>query len=358
MMSQIETRWRAWWLRRTSWMIEALRSFDGDAVPSRVFVAVVGREHYLESKRRLPIRSWREVVATLDLERSASATRLVNIGSWNGEHREVTVFDFPRGLPAQTSASIFCVPESLLLERSLGPSQVGVVTRGMLTYFVSRDGTSQIKGGLINSPESYAIGVGIPSNGEVRKFDVDTLTELLPSQLSSLAMAEWVTLIRPGLREQILSWLRPAALASAAISIGYLIVVSSYLLGMSAFRERQITQLGPEVGSLLALQREVGAAKQESESWAMVARAKPQSHRVWESAALVWGLGGTLSALTLSDRKLMIQGTVPVATDLLGALTKLPSFEGAKFAAPVRKVGDREEFSITLQLRLDATATP
>jgi hypothetical protein len=57
------------------------------------------------------------------------------------------------------------------------------------------------------------------------------------------------------------------------------------------------------------------------------------------------------------DGEVTIRGGAPSATDVLGALSKDEKFVDARFVAPVRQVGELQEFSIALRMT-DTEAAP
>lgn len=351
MIERLRARWQAWWLARLVWIAADRRALGTQALADWALVAIIGREHYRERRKLYPIRSWREVATVAALECPEGRATITYIGPWQDDHREVTFFELEPAFVASEQKSLLWVPESVLVAEGLEPFGVADVERDGLRYFCSRAGASQLCGGLIRSPQSYALGVGIPTDVPPVRIDESALLESLAQRVQRVPLSNWARSLRPGVGAQALEWLRPASLAVTASALLYLLLVSAYLVGAQRWREYQIARMGPEVGTLLQMQRRVDASGREATLLANVLQSKNETYRIWELAGLVWRGGGVLSSLLLLDREITLRGSTPVATDLLSALSKLPGFEGAKFAAPVRQAGNREEFTIVIQLR-------
>jgi hypothetical protein len=348
----------AWWLQRLSWVAGERCGF-GDEPPSDwSLVTIIGREHYRERRKSYPIRSWRELSTVVALEGAADRPTLTYIGPWHDERREVTFFEINPAFVALAPRSLFWIPESALVVGALEAFEVATVEREGLRYFCSRAGASQLQGGLIRTAASYALGVGVPADDRMREINAEALKALLPHELQKLPWLSWVRSLRPGLSREVFEWMRPASIALAVSLIVYCGLASFYLIGAQAWRERQLTALGPAVGGLLQMQRRIESTAREAGVLSGVLQSKNSTYRVWEVAGVVWRGGGMLSGLQLLDREITLRGTTPVATDLLSALGKLPSFEGAKFGAPVRQAGNREEFTIVIRLKASAPEKP
>lgn len=351
MIERLRTRLREWWARRIVWITAQRNVFGEGADQDWTPVVIVGREHYRESKKNYPIRGWRELSAALALEFPAEGVVLSFIDEWRDDRREVTIFELDPNFAAAQQQAVLWIPESLLVSRSLELSQLSDVDRFGLRYFCSKTGVSQLRGGLIRTPESYAMGVGVALIDEPLKLSESELRPLLLAQLLRLPATYWLRALQPGVWSRALQWLRPAAIACGASLLLYLTLFSAYLLGTTKWREYQLQRLGPEVGSLLIVQRNVDTASKEVELLAGALKSRPNSYRMWQLASAVWKTdGGALAGISFLDGEVTIRGSSALATDVLSSIGKLEGFQGAKFGAPVRQFGSREEFTIIVRV--------
>lgn len=334
--------------RLVVWRSSARRDLSGNTTDRLALVSVIGREHYSESTKAYPIRSWLDAFRVARNECQNDGMTLVHVGDWVEPSRTVTFFKIESDLDLSTEKSLLLLPEGLLAARSLSADEIAEIEREGLRYFVSARGNSQISGGLISSADSYALAVGLPDSVNRLKIEGPDLQDRIRRFLWRLRRNDW-----PGFLHPLFGGVARAKGVilgkSLAIIIAlHVVIVSGYLLATSLWRERQIESLGPQVNTLLSAQRDVSRLGDEvAELNAMLSMPK-RTHDIWRVASIVWKNGGTLTDLGLLDGKVTIRGTASVATDVLGALTKEVGMINPRFVAPVRQSGDRQEFSIEL----------
>jgi hypothetical protein len=312
-------------------------------------VTVVGREHYTERKKSYPIRGWLDAYRVARNERTGTAT-LVHVGPWIEPNRVVTFFDLDPNFDLETERSLLLVPESLLIARSLAPGSVAEVERGGVRYFVSSDAVSQIAGGLIRTVEHFVMAVGLGSQAEVVSVDRAALMATAAPQLRQLAVGDWPGLLHPLVPGTARRRGVRVAAGGGIIFLVYLSVVSAYLLSMISWRSQELEALGPQVDSLLVAQREVATAATQVSEMDKLLSDRISTYRLWSGVAIVWQKGGNISGVDMVDGEVTIRGGAPSATDVLSALSGEQRFADARFVAPVRQVGDLQEFSITLRI--------
>lgn len=351
MIDRLRERVVRWLTQRVFWVGRQVTALSGEMTGIRPLVTIVGREHYAESRRKYPIRSWRELAAAVALELRGKSTSLAFIGPWSEGHREVAIFEISSSFSGDGARAFFWIPESLLISSHLGPSNIADIDRDGLRYFCSQNSASQLSGGVIRSPEIYAASAGVSSSAAIVRLDRELLAEIFLKELPCLSFEYWFRALRPGFASELIDWLRPAAIVAAVTSLIYLVAISLVLTGTTLWRERQLRGMGSDVGALLSLQRKIDAGEREVTLMADVLAAKPQTFRAWQLASIVWVSGGVLTNMVIADREITIRGSVPVATDLLSSLSKLDGFESAKFGSPVRQNGSREEFTIIIRLK-------
>jgi hypothetical protein len=209
---------------------------------------------------------------------------------------------------------------------------------------------SQIAGGLIRTVEHFVMAVGLGSQAEVVPVDRATLMATVAPQLRQLSVGDWPGLLHPNLPDTARRRGAGVAAGVGIILLVYLSVVSAYLLSMISWRSQQLEALGPQVDSLLVAQREVATtARKVSEMDSLLAE-RISTYRLWSGVAIVWQKGGNISGVDMVDGEVTIRGGAPSATDVLSTLADEQRFADARFVAPVRQVGELQEFSIALRM--------
>lgn len=345
----------AWLAARGAWLTDRRQGLAADELPSRLLLVVLGREHYVERRRRYPIASWRDLGRVLRHElASAPQTTLAVFGPPAADGREVTFYELRPGALEAAGEALFVLPESLLVAATLEPGTVGDVGRDGLRYFVAPTGVSQPAAGTVASPELFVLASGSDASRGVVGIDGAGARRRLLEGLRRLPGRHWLRLLRPSAVPSFdLDWKRLALWAGLGIG-GYLLLASAYLTLTTALRERELERLGPEVQSLLDAQHAVDALQAERVGIAGLLEAQPATYRAWRVVALAWSKGAQLSALSLNEGQLTLRGSAPSATDVLGLIAAEGGVADARFSAPVRSTGDgAEEFVVTMQLEPD-----
>ena len=346
----LQARLRAELGRRIVWLSEARCDAFGAESGAAALVAVLGREHYLERRKSYPVRSWRDLNRVLREELLGASPTLTLIGPLSEDRREVTFFELRPGTLERAGRALWLVPESLPLALTLPPQQLAVVRRDGLCYFLAASGVSQIAGGAVVTPALFALAAGLDSDREALELDRDAARVRVLAGLRRLRPAAWLRLLRPNLSiDPGLAWRPLATLAGAGLA-AYLLLASGYLSLAQTLRQRELVALGPQVDSLLRTQHELEQLTLEQRRLAQVIGERQPSYRLWRLAALAWQRGASIEGLSLLDGGLTLRGNAPLATDILAALAAAPGVGDARFGAPVRKEGAREEFIITLEL--------
>jgi hypothetical protein len=349
-VGRLEARLRSELARRVLWLTDARRDAFGDESAAMAIVVVLGREHYLERRKSYPVRSWRDLHRVLREELSGAPPTLTLIGPVIEDRREVTFFELLPGRLERAGRAVWLVPESVPLALTLPAQQVAVVRRDGLSYFLADSGVSQIAGGAVVTPALFAMAAGLDPDRAALELDRNQASARLWAGLRRLGLAAWLRLLTPAMSFDLgLAW-RPLAPVAGAGLVGYLLLASGYLSFTETLRQRELAALGPEVDSLLRTQHEVERLSLEQGGLARVLRDRQPSYPVWRVAAQAWQHGASLEAVSLVDGSVTLRGTAAAATEILAALAADPGVSDARFGAPVRQLGGREEFVITLKL--------
>lgn len=348
---------RAWSAvgRRIVWVTDSRRDAFGQPGTAAALVAVLGREHYTERRKAYPIRGWRDLSRVLRVELAGAPPTLTLIGPLVEDRREVTLFELAPAALEQAGRALAVVPESLLVAGTLPAQRVASVDRDGLKYFVASSGVSQVAGGAVVTPALFAIAAGMDEELPALDLDRSEVNRRILQGLLRLPPAAWLRLVNPSLDLDLgLAWRPLLTLAGVGLA-ACLLLASGYLSVTQSLRERELAALGPEVASLMDAHREVERLGAEQASLAGVLREREPTYPVWRIAASAWQKGALLNGLSIVDGLLTLRGSAPAATAVLEALAADKAVTEARFSAPVRQVGDREQFVITLRLGTDGS---
>ena len=342
-------------LRRIVWLTDQRRDLAGDPSSAAALVAVLGREHYIERRRRYPIHSRRDLEAVLRQELAEAPPTLTLIGEPDQEKREVSFFELRPGVLERVGRAIWLVPESTALAGTLPRGRVASIERDGYRYFVSANGASQPAGGTVATAELFALAAGLDSGEAPLSLGRADLVSRLPQGLRSLPADAWLRFRQPSAgRRRPLEWRRIATVAAVALA-SYLAFASGDLVLTRESREARLEELGPEVDSLLDAQRELDLLAERQAGLDEMLEGRAETYRLWRVVGTAWASGARLSAIELEDFELTLRGSAPAATDVLAALDQSPGVAGARFSAPVRSgKGGLEDFAITLTLAREA----
>ena len=314
-------------------------------------VAIVGRQWYRERRKSYPVRSVSELRRILRLELNGKDATLFHIGPLVDDKRQVTLFELSVDLPLENAHAAFIVPESHLAGRSLNTGEIAVVRSAEgAAYFVTADGTSQQQGGALQSAELFAMALGLSPPEAVVELSAEDVRSRLQSALAKLEPTSWFDALNPAFVQTIWRVAQPLSIALATLGLTYLLIVSGYLTGMTAYRDYQIEQLGPEVDALLEKQRRLESLGTKYQGLAELTDQSLATYKIWGLITNVWQSGGSVSAVSIADGVGSLRGTAPVATEVLRQLGSEPAIRNPSFDAPVRQSGGAEEFVIKFTL--------
>jgi len=334
------------------WITDTTRSLTGEPTDRSAWCVILGREYYQETRRRYPIRRWVDLQRVVRLELADRVRSVAVIGPVLGDEREVVFYDIHPELDIDCFGAIFWVPETLLLKAAVPAGRVVTIDRYDHRYFLTDSGVSQSAGGALQSAELFSLAVGVPGAPVELPVNTDDILAALPKALPVLGASEWWFLRAPGSTARTLEWAVPAGALVGAFAILYLTLASLYLVGMEAWRTYSIDRLGPEVTTLIAKQRAVDLLSQEAKGLDEIIQSQVPVWPVWGLITEVWKTGGAVAGINLTDDRLVVRGSAPVATDVLSALSKLPDYEDAKFDAAVRQGGRGQEYVISLRRKM------
>lgn len=334
---------------RVVWVTSNRRTLLG--IESREFalVAIIGREHFELTRRRYPIRNWRDLHRVLQLELGSSRSWVAQIGPLEGDEREVRLFRLSPDLRVADLRALCWLPETVLL--SVAASNHGVLTveRDGLRYFLASNGETMVEGGAIRNPMLFALAAGIAVENPGAILRSSELADEFSRRIFDVSLRDWWSFRSRVATDHLLRFARPAALVCAVTLLVYLAVISAYLSGMQVLRQKQLNSLGTEVSTLITQQRAVDLMAKERRALAEIVSSGQPVWPVWEVAAAIWKSKGAIYSVSLADNKLSVRCSAPAATDVLEALQALRGYRNAQFASAVRQGGAGQEFVVSLE---------
>lgn len=344
-------RWSVLLQRKVVWWSDEVRTLAGEPASGDEWIAILGREHYVEYVRKYPIRRWADLNRVVQMELAERPRDLAVIEAVQADERQVRYFELSENLDVLGIDTFFLIPETLLLAHAVDPSKVQTIERANCRYFLASSGVNQIAGGALRSAELFALASGVVGGVNESVWREQEIRPHLLRGLSSLFWTDWWALRSRQKSARVVHAGAIVGGALAGIGLAYLALASLYLVGMEAWRERAVAKLGNEVTALIAQQRAVDILASEGAGLAEVIRSQRAAWPVWELAAAVWAKGGGVSGMVLTGEQLVVRGSAPVATDVLASLGAVSGYQNAKFDTAVRPGGLGEEFVISLQRR-------
>ena len=241
---------------RVAWLTDQRRDADGRPSAAPALVVLLGREHYIERRRRYPITAWRDLDAVLRQELVGAPPTLTLVSPVRDDQREVTLFELKAGVLDQVGRAVWLVPESLALARTLTAGEIACVDRAGFRYFVAANGVSQPASGALATAELFALASGLDV-GVASQFDATSLRGRLLNGLRRLPADAWLRLRVPSQRVRLQVDWKPVLTVAGAALVGYLALASGYLTFTRQAREAELQDLGGEVETLLTAQRDV-----------------------------------------------------------------------------------------------------
>lgn len=335
---------------RLVWLAADRLSFNGEPEDRFALLAVIGREHYREYRKKYPIASRSELSRVIDLETHGRAGVFYRIGPLADNFREVQFFELPDAFLAAPPRALFWIPESVVVSLTLAQSDVAAVSRDQFCYFVASSGINQVRGGAIVSPVLFRMAAGVPLEGIDQELTGAEIFPALERGLRRLRPDDWWSFRGPEFQRSLGELWRPILALTASLALVYLTAVSAYLVGALALREWQLEKLGPEVTPLLEAQRKVDLLAAERTSMKNVMDRRIAVWPMWGIATQVWAAGGSFTGVSFRDGEVVIDGRAPSAIKVLETLSARKDVVSAKFDSAVRQAADQQQFVIRLRL--------
>lgn len=317
-------------------------------------VQIIGREWYSEQHRHYPALSAKALKAVLSQEHAGKSVLHLTGPLQQGGY-QVTSYILAADLQSELISG-FWIPESVVLGYAQ-PGQVLSVQVGAQRFYCclwNHHCYSALHTAICPDAERFKMIQGLPADLPVLQCDEHQYARYLVMGLPLLPFKVWTE-----------SWFRRqkaiilnVRLALAVMLIGwagYLSLVSGWLHLQQSQISQKAEQMGPKVNELLELQKqyEQSALLQQDIADSFRGAVYPE-----QLSLLVLELSSrqvTVERLQLKSGVVELTARAAKATDALSALQTLPFVASAAYSNATRRVGDMEQFSVTVRFKTGAT---
>ena len=328
-----------------------------DQAKIKCIVLIVARPYYLEQSRTYPIENNKELNKLLKLELSSSAKETTSFfHAWsatkvNGDKTNnqslVNIWQYSEVIPP----AYLTLPESLLLALSMPANQVLFVDGDKQTYFAHVNNLihSLSKTAVVNSPQRFAMSVGITESQPVQVVNQQGLPDMLAVGLKKLSLPIILSFIKLPKIESRFQLIKNTALPVLAILIVYLAGTSGYITFKKYNLQQQLSAQRGDVSAALnqqvdfdnqsihykSLQQFIASQNNSSHFWLIMAELFPHAQ---------------FTNIRADKGRFVLRGSALKATVLLEMLSKNKQINDAKFDFSVRKNRGKEVFVISFEL--------
>jgi hypothetical protein len=250
------------------WVTSEIRDLDDRSARPWSLVAIWGREHYTETAVDHPIAKWSDAVSVARLYRRGRRPLMFHIGPFLDGKRRMSFFELTETAVDLPARALFWVPESLLLSLTCPQDRIFTVERGGSRYFLNST-NAQLAGGLIDSPEKFALAHGMRSGWQELHLEEGAVREQIMVGLPRVPVGTWVLAIGPLAREVSRKVLPPLGVGIVALWLSFLLLSQLYLTVTFELRQRALNRLGDDVSTLLESQRRLDSLVAEQDDYSV-----------------------------------------------------------------------------------------
>lgn len=335
-------------------LIVRKQSVETEATGALRPVQIIGREWYSEQHKNYPALSAKALKAVLAQEHTGKSVLHLTGPLLQGGY-QVTSYILSAELQSELTSG-FWLPESVVLGYAR-PGQVLAVQVGAQRFFCCRWNNhcySALHTAICPDAERFKMIQGLPADLPVLQCDEAQYARYLAMGLPLLPLQVWaeswfrrqkaISLnFRLGLAVMLIGW------------AGYLGLVSGWLHLQQSRIAQKAELMGPKVNELLELQKqfEQSAVLQQNIADSFRGAVYPE-----QLSLLVLELSSRqvkVERLQLKSGVVELTARAAKATDALSTLQKLPFVASAAYSNATRRVGDMEQFSVTVQFNSGAT---
>lgn len=327
---------------------------DTDNVATATKVVVVARQHYQEFSRtyQASIADVFRIVRNELKVLSASHNKVV----WtlfrltDGRYRVLFAVVSLQQHIIPTGISVV-VPETWLLYRVLRPATIYKVEASQPYWaYLSQSGELNVTpaAGIMQQPRIFADALGVTLGTDaVASFSPRVWFAQQPLPLSLKELPGLIVWHTPATEREKLNYRQLAAL-TGAMAVGYMMLLSGWLVFHSNRLQQQVAELQSQANSLFEQQQKLSQKADVIDQYQAVLLRFPFSSDLLARLAGQIGDIATINNLQLSGNLLKISGIATSATEVISRLTTSQDWKEVRFDNNIQKVKDEERFSISM----------
>lgn len=328
------------------------QKYSAPSLPSGA-VLILARGCFLQTQEFISVRSVSDVQKMMALKGNDPATHYF-IGEWKQNRREVTQVKLHQKFIDVCQQAVFVIPASLLLSVSLPLGAFEIVFPHSRLYAL-KSGPDSFhcvqQSSLVDSEHKAALMLGMPSGSAVNLLDTKQAGKILCQSILKWPLNWWRAAHVRSLQQHSAIPYKALGVVSAAVFLMYQVFATIYIDVALSQAQSTIERTQPEVNKLL--DQRSSAEQNENEFLELKA-----NHADTTIPLLFWSIVAQLELenvelnIATFDGKqdMLVYAEGESATTTLEVLLASPYIAKADFASPVRKVRNREQFSIKIEL--------
>ncbi len=357
-------------LRRTAVLTDELRGVEyhrpeqqlrySDKLPTSTDILVIGKEHYREENRVLPIASRREVSKVLALECAANEDDVMvyRIGDYVDGERNVVLWSCAKTVLAKYNVKpLLVIPEGLLLLNA-EPNRLITLKRESQTFwFYDRQGhfLSAAKKGLISNATMFKASAGLADGIESAQIDSSNYLSKVFSP-SAKVLATHLLGLKTSLRRlqpvDLREYAKYCGLSAVVMLTSYFALTSLYLQLRLDAAESASSQYSGKTNEIFALKKQLTKAEQQQVQLAEISGQSGAPSVVWRLLAPLIQRGVKIDRLSyLPDGLFIVNGVANKDTEVLEFLNSDELVLQPQLRAATRTVKGKDHFSISLKIK-------
>lgn len=330
------------------------------ALPASVDVLVLGKEHYREENRVLPIQSRRELNKILALECAANDSDIVtyHIGDYiDGERRVVLWHCSAQLLIDKGLKPLFILPETLLL-LSAKPEQLVILEREEKTFwFYNRQGhyLSAGKKGLIANTSMFKASAGLADDTKQCDINADNYLPALFAQMTAVLSGNLLGLRTRLHKMEPKDWrdyAKYCGLSAVLLLGGYFSLTSLYLQMRLDSAVTTSAGYGDQTKAIFALQNQLTKVEAQQAQLAQVDSKLGAPSVIWRLLSPLIQQGISVDQISyLPDGTFLLRGVADKDTAVLEFLNNDEIVMEPQLRAATRSSDKGDAFDISLKIK-------
>lgn len=315
---------------------------------------IIAKHHYIERSISLPITIKKDVKAAIAFELESLKAEFqvfYKLGLPDNGKTQVMIWQVPHSLIPK--GILLAIPETFLLSSQLTAEHVlSYMGIGGRRTLLAKSGTQ-----LYSSTNQ---NLSVPVFGQMIGINavqtIDVSQELLAEKLEAGLVANWLQLLQGfWVKSQApkVDWqqvIKPYLLPAGISLVAYLGITSLYVSYQHGVAESLIAEQRSEINIALDTQNEIGVLTEQLLLLDDPGELALPLWRVWQILSPVFQKQVFFKFIRYNDSNLYFRGEAESATEILELLLNNPLVKDPTFTAAVKKLSDKESFTIKFAL--------